>query len=346
MLMNISIEEELIEILLDAQEDSGYFPTYMYNGVEQEKGWYYIDNSPFLQANILVALSSINNKNNTIDIVIKKGFSYLKSKKKSTLDLWRFWDWNVELPKIMYDLDDTAICSYLFEKQGLTLNNKYLFTLSRDKYGYFKTWFVPSLKLFLKEPSLYFLLLKEYLGCWKTIWLYRFFSIQDKEPAVASNAILYLGDTPISRPCIDAIIAEVKSNHPVLKFYQHQEVLYYHITRAYHAGVKRFGLLRDYFGKYFENKDPKLDYENVLLQAMALIVMIRFKLDRQLITTNYNHIVQRIDQKEHLEIYPYFVGGFRRIARFGSKSFTAAIILEGLNLYHHITTTKEYEPNF
>ena len=212
-----------------------------------------------------------------------------------------------------------------------------MFDYCKDSKGYFKTWFVPTPSLFLKNNSLWWGLLKDFFKSWKTIFLLRFLHPSDKEPSVAANVILYLGQNELTLACIKQIIREVKSEQPTLKYYGHKEVLFYHIARAYESGISQFEVLKEDFHRYFENKSNTNSFENILLRAMAICTMIIYKLPTSLIDKEFKILLQEITDKKYKNIYPYFVGGFKRIAIFGSQAFTTTMVLKCLFLYKKIS---------
>lgn len=291
-----------------------------------DKGWFYTDPSPFIHANILCALQDINH--DPAHHIIQKGCQFIQQHQEWR-GFWRFWQHGGATHNVPIDLDDTALCSYILIKNGISVNNRKYLLANRDSQGYFLTWLLPRWQL-LKLPILYRYLLKDVKQL-QPILASPMLAAADQEPAVAANIILYLGDTKSTKPCIQQILKQLERPQDApLQYYNDPLVIFYHVSRAYYNGVKSFFPAIALFKNYL----PEITApENPFKQAMLAITVLNFALQDEFPLHNIIQSIIQIASREQWESHIYFVSKDRNF-RAGSPELTAALCLEALDKYN------------
>jgi len=270
------IIDKVIPFIIANQEANGSFPTWeSYPVVNPAAGWTQLpDPSPFITANILFALIQVNDPR--LKPVVEKGAKSLLTSKEGQ-GFWRFWPVKSRQHPLPLDMDDTCIalavlnrCGYNFDVAKVLLNNK-------NAEGYFETWLRPRLNTFFISPVVAYNFYQDYLIARSTHRL-KYFDYDDKEPAIAANALLYLGENPQTEACIAQIIREVTTGAMPRKFYDDDIVIYYHISRAYVNGIKGFKALGSVMAENIRARFTGNE-DNDMLRAMAANVLLGYGLE-------------------------------------------------------------------
>ncbi len=122
----------VLEFIISRQNANGSFSTHeRYPVVRPHEDWLILpDSSPFITANILCSLLSVNKPE--LKPVIDKGCSFLQSCMEHN-GYWRFWPIMAKQHPIPLDMDDTSVASYVLEKAGMPVDNKHLLYLTATK---------------------------------------------------------------------------------------------------------------------------------------------------------------------------------------------------------------------
>jgi hypothetical protein len=165
--------------------------------------------------------------------------------------VWRYYGRNqYKHRRIPPDLDDTACASYALQSNGKQApRNRWLFRANRDEAGRFLTWVTPRPKTSLLSPFR----LRCAIGDLQAERSRRRaprpavandprllttendpVPIEDIDPAVNANAILYLGEGSDTAPAIRWLNAMIKGEAPVPESLYYKDILalYYMIARA------------------------------------------------------------------------------------------------------------------
>jgi hypothetical protein len=315
----------LIKYLLSVQRKDGGFDTYeSYPVVKPEQGWTILPvPSPFITSNILFSLSGCSDEK--AKEIIRKGCLFLE-KCKEREGYWRFWPLNSGQHPVPLDVDDTAIASYVLHKNGKQLKNRDFLSDNTDSRGYIYTWLLPSFPLFFRHPLKTVCLLKDYWAAHSTIKL-NHFSVEDTEPGVAANALLYLGENANTQKCIELIQQEIIRGEFPMKFYNHKIVVYYHISRAYKESIPSFKSLK---GKILTEVQHILSTEpelNEMLKLMAANILLNFSDETETAELILKQTETCLLHPFNLQPRAYFCSHDRNFLA-GSPAYTAALFIE------------------
>jgi hypothetical protein len=318
--------DPVLQFITSHQETDGSFPTYeSYPVVNPAAGWTKLpDSSPFITANILFSLMQL--KDAMLDTVVQKGVKSLISIKEGN-GFWRFWPVKSKQHPVPLDMDDTCIVRYILTRYGHRFDNDKVLLNNKNKEGYFETWLKPRFSYLWIAPEEGAGFLKDYIIARPTQKL-KHFAYNDKEPAVAANALLYFGENEHTKACIDLMIAELKSTTITKQFYEDDIVVYYHIARAFANGVQSFGEL----GTIIANKilarfNSETSSINDMLSAMAANVLLDYKTETAQAQKLIDSIAQGKSFPDKWQSHAYFCSKDRNFLS-GSPGLTAAVFVE------------------
>ncbi len=326
--------EPVIEFVLSLQEPGGGFPTYeSYPIVNPDAGWTRLpDASPFITANVLFSLMQLNNTT-AVSAAFEKGVQSLLTAKEG-IGFWRFWPANSKQHPVPLDMDVTCIVLFVLNRCGHTFKSDKILLNNKSAGGYFETWLGPRISMW-PFPAVAFNFLKDY-GRTKPTQKLGYFAFNDKEPAVAANVVLHLGENKKTQPCIDQIISEVKTGDISKQFYHHDIVVCYHISRAYANGVQGFKVLGPVIAAkicaYF-NAGNIVDDD--MLCAMAANVLLNFNREIELAEKLIIHIASSKSYPDKWTSSSYFCSKDHNFFS-GSPALSAGIFVEAcanLNRY-------------
>lgn len=316
---------QTLEYLAEQQKKDGSFrsmESYPEGHPLGDKGWQEHDPSPFIHANILIALLGVDHP--LAKEVFTKGVRFIERLQEHR-GFWRFWPHGGKTHNVPLDMDDTALCSFLMEKAGYPLRNRSLMLQNIDYYGYFNTWILPS-NYNWWNISFYPYLLQDLRNIQQTM-ASPMLDIEDREPAVAANVLLYLGKEPKAFDCLNLLLKKLKEPQKVpLQYYKDLIVVFYHIARAYKYGIGRLQPAIALFLKYY-NDGTLPAPENIFNKALTILTFKYFNLIDELKATNLEASFQEaLPKDQSWESHIYFVSKDRNF-RAGSPELTAAICL-------------------
>lgn len=311
-----------ISLLEKGMNENFEFPTFEFypNQNTSKKDWHITYPSPFIHSNILYSLmnSSVINED-----LIKKGTLFLlKSAEKG--GVFRFWKLENSLNKVPPDIDDTAMCSFVLEKEGHKLNNKKILLKNIKNDGRLLTWILPSWNLLIVNPYLCLKLLFEKKAVANTIksgMLHQ----TDTEVGVAVNALLYLGENKYTKKAIEYCITVWENDNDKHHFYEHKIVIAYHFARAYKEGITTFIKVSNTIEKRIQKEKDTYSFAELLLSYLCLKY---FKTNDSLTNEIKALIIKNCETNQTLfENYPYFTSKDRNYCA-GSYCLTASWFLE------------------
>ncbi len=315
-----------LDYLEQQQQEDGSFrslESYPTGHPLAEKGWMEHDPSPFIHANVLLSLRNIDHPK--ASAIIRRGLPFLTSLKEGP-GFWRFWPHGGRTHNVPLDMDDTALCSFLLREYGQGVDNEAFLLKNTDSKGYFKTWIFPGSFSFKNLQINRFL--KRDLSNLQMILKSDMLAMEDKEPAVAANVLLYLGQHAKAQHCIRQLIEELKTLEDLpLQYYSNPLVAFYHASRAYAYGINALEPLADIFYQHYQKRH--LIYpETLFQQALTILTFYQFNLLEAMKRLDFIPAFLDelpIDQSWQPDIY--FVSKDRNF-RAGSAELTAAICLE------------------
>ncbi len=322
----IDFQNQLIQFIVLSQNSDGSFATFRINPKQepQLKVKLIPDPSPFITANILFSL--ISTGDDKFSNVIDRGQGYLI--KIGDSGFWRFWPKITQSDIVPFDLDDTAICSFVL-KNKIVYDNQSIILKNTDSTGYFYTWLKPSLNLIVTKPFQSFLFSKAIIESFKTLFNKKSYNLKDKEPAVASNVLLYLGESEKTISCIEKVIFEIESNSFDLQFYEDEICLYYHVARAYKNGISSFKRLESIIANRV--MEISKDKSTLTLFKKAMVINILYDFDLFLEEANefLSQIINKNLNPSDFETDSYFCTK-DRVFQAGSPALTAALLVEAI----------------
>jgi hypothetical protein len=330
MTIGNELEETLAYVLVKIsalQKQSGELPTQEFYPLDfPEHGWINAIQSPFITSCALISLLEIDTK--PAKIIKQNGAAFIDSIQEKKL--WRFWDNRLAQNKVPLDADDSALCSFALSRiTGKSITNQKLFETNRTKEGLFYTWFLPR-PAFIKNPLLYWQFMQDAKTAGNTI-VQQMLATNDVEISVIANVLLYLGETEATRKSID-FIEDILLNSKSYEqhFYDEPIFTWYHVSRAYKYGVRRFEKLKPAFARYFKQRLNSLDRTNDLPLLITLAnACYNFGLNE--LAEETSSTLQNGGLAEKLNVsYPYFTSKNRRY-RAGSPALTLAWYAEYLN---------------
>lgn len=297
-----------------------HFPTFEHYPALDPNRWIYTNPSPFIHAN--VCLSLLNAAELDMPLLEKAKAFLLKT--KETGDLWRFWELKQAQNNVPIDMDDTAICSHVLEKLGVTIKNNSILTILIKKDGRMLTWLFPTVRLAITN-------FRVFLRALATLHLIKptikagMLAKNDAEISVMANVCLYLGNTKNAQKIARFCIETWQTNQTNGQFYDNQLIDAFHVARAYANGVVMFEQLKPQINELIATNYLKYEPTS-LFMAYTILVNLDLSIELQL------RIKRLILENELLEEkitenYPYFTSKDRNFYA-GSSVLTSAWFLE------------------
>jgi hypothetical protein len=213
---------------------------------------------------------------------------------------WKYWTkLNPLMKSNFYDLDDTAVISFILKQNDLNFySNKHFFVQNKNDLNLFYTW----------------------LGADK--------NHNDIDCVVNANVLLYLGEDETVCKYINQNI-RAKSNCSY--YYPDRLALLYTASRAYKNGVNCLGENKELIIKEII-LDQKIDssFGSPLQTALATNTLINFSYCNKETQNGLLHLINEQQNSGAWQREPLFFG---HNFYFGSEELTTSIALEALNNY-------------
>ena len=319
------IIEPVVEFILSLQEADGSFPTYeAYPIVNPAAGWTKLPvASPFITANILFSLLQLDSPN--LNDAIYRGVKSLLASKEG-IGFWRFWPLKSKQHPVPLDMDVTCMVLFILKRCGYSFDSDKVLLENKSAGGYFETWLGPRISMW-PFPVVALSFLKDYQLTKPTQKL-GYFSFDDKEPAVAANVLLHLGENRDTQPCINLTIDEVKTGFIPKQFYLDDIVVYYHIARAFANGVQSFKELGPVIaGRISSLFSSAGNIEDDMLCVMAANVLLNFNLEIELAEKLISNITNGKSYPNNWYCSPYFCSKDHNFVS-GAPALAAALFVE------------------
>lgn len=219
--------------------------------------------------------------------------------------LWRYFGKRSTEIKIVPDMDDTSLTSFVLKKNNKNFpNNETLLKNNRNDAGTFYTWIDP-------------------------------FGINGEnniDCVVNANVLLYLQEND---PAVCAYLNKsVLEKENCAVYYPNKLAVYYAISRSFKEGVSCLGenkefIVDDLLKKQFTNGSFGNDLEN----ALALNTLLNFDYSGEKIVDGFNHVLKNQMADGSWKKESYYNHGNSTPPHFGSAELTTAISLEALNKF-------------
>jgi hypothetical protein len=235
-----------LEFLRRSQLPSGEFKVYMSSDLGLERDCVF-DSSPFAAALIAYALGFADPA--AAGDILDKALRFLRAEMEGP-GLWHYWSKRHQSHSVIPpDLDDTACASYVLRRHRVPFPpNLKLILANRTPGGLFYTWLTARWPL-PPLPSYWRVVLRQWLH---PVRLYYFWKLleptrHDVDCVVNANVLFYLGEGAETRPVIDYLTDVLRRGEEGRcdGWYSNRFMLYYAVSRNFHAGVAAFGGVRD-----------------------------------------------------------------------------------------------------
>lgn len=230
-----------VRFLAAVQRDDGELPSYRYADPALA-GDRALDPSPF--ATTLIADALAARADATAVQVRARALAFVHAEREDP-GVWRYWPRRTGRP-IDPDLDDTCCAAAALRRAGCdAAADDDAILANRTEHGMFKTW--------LRDPA----------------------APNDVDSVVNANAVLYLGERTETAPVIDALCRVIAAGAEARtsSYYVDALALHYMVSRAYAAGVTRFGRCRAALLDRLAGRaagDPRAGFGTALAAALAV----------------------------------------------------------------------------
>ncbi|HEX8164277.1 MAG TPA: UbiA family prenyltransferase [Beijerinckiaceae bacterium] len=190
------------------------------------------DSGPFVTSFVIYALCHVDLPG--VDSMKEAGLAFLESEKEFG-GVWRYYGrTQYKHTRIPPDLDDTACASFVLQAHKRRLYNRWIFRANRDDQGRFLTWIAPKPDAPILSPLRVVALLADLQASWAVRNVRRpavatdprllltdrdAVDLSDADPAVAANAILYVGESSDTLPAIAWLIEKIGGRDPSFSLY-------------------------------------------------------------------------------------------------------------------------------
>jgi hypothetical protein len=340
-----------VNFLHNAQLPSGEFRTFL--GSDPRMSNALFDSSPFVTTFVVYGLGHVDHA--VAGNMIGKALDFL-SREMEVGGVWRYYGRNqYKHCRVPPDLDDTACASYALRSNGKRApRNRWLFRANRDEAGRFLTWVTPRPGTSLLSPSR----LRCTIGDLQAERLRRKaprpivandprllttdsdpVPIEDVDPAVNANAILYLGEGSDTAPAIRWLNAMIKGEVPVPSlYYKDILALNYMIARACrHSAPSLVESGKRLVELTVMRRRLDRTFGSSLSTALAASVLLTFDPANDALRDAADFIVDRQCPDGSWEVEPFYSGPTEF---WGSRELTTAFCIEVLARYRELASRR------
>jgi hypothetical protein len=253
--------------------------------------------------------------------------------------LWRYWATPSRFYRIVpADTDSTSGVLTLYEREGWpTPVTRRIVEENRDRRGRFFTWITPGNVRSVNPRYWWFLArdasLARLVHFWRVSWAHR----GDVDLVINVNVVRYLGDVACTRGAIAWILESVWLGEEEQrdKWYLDRSTLYLSLGRAFADGIARFGDLRPVItARVAERAAASGEIGGSPMHtAMCASALLHLGLRNEIVERAVAFLCASQDDEGAWAAGPHFYGGPKRLAWWGSRTFTTAMAFETLHLY-------------
>jgi len=295
--MNLSVLDldakisSIIDYLYEHQRPDGEFRMLRsfrrqvgdYVGPTGYEGWYDFGRCSFATATIIYHLHGIAHPK--VAEMIEKGCRFLqRGIENGVVRYVPAYDRPVDLPA---DVDCTCVTMAALSRAGHKAPGNVSMILSNtDGRGNFYSWLVPRSR-HLRNPVNFCWLIRDFEMCRRRMRSYGTDENQlrrmnkeyyeSSEPAVAANALLFLGIHAGTEGYLKALIQHIEKDNMPLQYYDTPSAACFHVARLHAAGAGQLGCLTDKIVSGITRRQkPDGEVEGPFNTAMAALTMIYF----------------------------------------------------------------------
>lgn len=322
----ISTVERSIHLALDflsrSQLKHGEFRTCAAENEAMDEACFF-DSSPFTTSFVLYSLGFFQDAR--IRDMTARGLTFLQSEMEGR-GVWRYWSSHNQAHSVLPpDLDDTACISFVLKQHGRMPANRDVILANRNREGLFYTWLAPREQT--PVP------LKKEIHRLAKAGSLPFFSmsgtLENIDPSVNANVVLYLGDCDETRAAIDYLKHTVtRQQMPDSGYYVDPLAFHYLLSRAYLGGVAALGDVRSAVLKALLSKKGRDgSFGNELLTALAVCTWLNFNAPRDQLKVSIDCLVRAQEQNGSWRKSPMWLGP---APYYGSEELTTGFCIEAL----------------
>jgi hypothetical protein len=334
-----------INFLRNAQLASGEFRTFL--GSDPQMSNSLFDSSPFVSTFVVYGLSHIDHA--AAGTMIAKALAFL-GREMEVGGVWRYYGRNqYKHRRVPPDLDDTACASYALQSNGKQApRNRWLFRANRDEAGRFLTWVTPRPETSLLSP----VRLRCVLGDLQAERSRRKaprpvvandsrllatendpVPIEDIDPAVNANVVLYLGEGSDTARAIHWLKAMIRGEAPMPESLYYKDILalYYMVARACrHSAPSLVESGKRLVELTVMRRTADETFGSSLSTALAASVLLTFDWENSLLRDAVDFIVRHQCSDGSWDVAPFYSGPTEF---WGSPELTTAFCIEVLARY-------------
>lgn len=269
---------------------------------------------------------------------VRRAAAFLDAERNGA-GVWRYFGRSSRFWKVApCDADSTS--GVLLLREALALagpDTRRMLLENRDRRGRFYTWFTPGNVRSLNAQYWWFVLrdlnLARLYFFWRRTWAHR----RDVDVVVNANVVRYLGEGRATSGASEWILETVRvgAEERRDKWYQDRATLYHAMGRAYHSGIRAFGEVRDPIAERIAERAGVDGCIGgcALHTALSAAALCYFGFSGDLLDRAVSSLLSSQDDEGGWPSHPYFYGGWKRLAWWGSREVTTAFAIEALNLY-------------
>lgn len=335
--------DRALAFLQKRQLPTGEFETRLSSSPTLEESIF--DSSPFVTTHVLHAIHGLERP--AVAEMARRALNFLLSEENFG-GLWRYYSMKKwKHFRIPPDLDDTACVSYVLELYGESApKNRWIFRRNRDSEGRFLTWVEPRPNESFLSPirlirSIGDKLARknvperppEFIGVERFALETDAVPLEDADPVVNANVLLYLGDCPETES-VAPWLAEVIERGPQDGFslyYRNPLTLFYAVSRATTAGVASLEPLRlAVVQKTSSLSIPDGPFCDPLSTAFALNILGSLDPENGQAMPTIDHLLKTQRSDGAWPAAPFYSGPTEF---WGSQELTTALAIEALSKF-------------
>ena len=332
--------------LAASQLPHGEFRTLLGSDAQLSNATY--DNSPFVTTFVVYAMNQAGHPR--FPSLLQKATQFLASEMEFG-GVWRYFgSRQYKHCRIPPDIDDTACASYALRSNGKRApRNRWIFRASCNSTGRFYTWIVPR----SGAPKISLFKVTLALGRLQAERARRAaprpsvatdarllitdrdpVRVDDIDPVVNANAILYLGQSPDTLPAIDWLneFLKCEMRDSVSSYYPDALALHYMVARACRhsaPGLSKSGATL--VSEALKRQASDGSFGSILATALALSVLLTFVPQSVAIPAAIGRILQSQEADGSWAMHPFFYASPTEF--WGSPELTSAFCIEVLARY-------------
>lgn len=334
----------LLNYLENIQNNDGSFDTmYLQPYYNPDKGWMkFPSNAAYDVACCLIPLLDI--KSEQAKLIIEKGKGFILNQAFEN-KLWSYPKLSDDYP-LFYDIDSTALCSFVLERTQYDVANKELLDQFINN-GDYNVFIIPK-KLIKQLSLLSFIKILLHNRKVKNGYALKnnLMRADDKDFIVSCNSLLYMGETKKNKS-VWVALKEKFITKQIIYFYYPTffQCFYFYARLCAYSGNKDLipdsAILNEYINELYSSYTR----EHLQIQRIFLVNAILF-LNSDL--NKYENLIENclndISEKQYKEKTPYYSGNIHTDLQpgtnlpntyFGSPAITCSLYIEFLNLYRN-----------